>query len=358
MTVLLTILKIIGWIVVILLAAAAALILMILFVPVTYRLAVGMEESFRGRARVSWLFRLISLYADYEDGRIRVFLRICGFKKTLVSEDGQQAGEETKEELEEAGEELIHAVEDKPFIEGLEKALGEESLKHAKEELAELPELFEDAGGEWEADTAVSEDLEADAGLPESGKEAAQAAEEDRPGESGAESRRKSKKKKSKKKRAKKTGIRIRLDGIFSGIRGMEARIRGMIENIRTIAGKVRDLISDQKNQAAFSHLKQEVFRLLKIVKPSHIRVDAQFSAGEPDKTGLLLGALAVFPTVYRERWRIVPDFTGEKPYCTGEAQVEGNIFLFRLAGILFRIVKDKNCRRLYRRIRDAAENI
>ena len=79
MTVLLMILKVIGWILLSLLLLVLFLILMILFVPITYRASVSSQEEFWAKVRTSWLFRLVNLHVDYENGQVLVYLRILGF---------------------------------------------------------------------------------------------------------------------------------------------------------------------------------------------------------------------------------------------------------------------------------------
>lgn len=311
MTVFLVILKVIGWIFLILLLIILFLILLLLFVPITYRAVVSSEEEFWAKVRTSWLFRLVNLHVDYENGQVLVYLRIFGFYKTLMQEEAELAEEELEEEF-------THAVEDIPFIEGLEKALGEENIKNAEEDLHEIEDVISVEKPDKQAKKTSSQ----------------------------------------KKISSAKRKMFSMKSGIFSRIQGIVERIRGMIENISAIFHKVWDLLTDKNNQAAAAHLKKEFFRLLKIIKPSKLGLSAQFSTGAPDRTGLALGILALFPFVYRNKWNVIPDFTTEKPYFKGEADMVGSIFLFRLIGILLRIIKDKNCRRLYSKIREAADNI
>jgi hypothetical protein len=111
-------------------------------------------------------------------------------------------------------------------------------------------------------------------------------------------------------------------------------------------------MISDEKNQSAFSHLKQELIYLLKKSVPRKMHVQATFSTGSPDTTGEVLGVIAMFPAAYKNRWNIVPDFEADHFYVEGEAEISGRIFIYQLAGIILRILKDRNCRRLFKKLK------
>lgn len=115
---------------------------------------------------------------------------------------------------------------------------------------------------------------------------------------------------------------------------------------------KYKRMLEDSRNQAAVSHLKEEIIRLLKCVMPDKMKLEGSFSTGSPDTTGEVLGILAMFPIGYKNRWKIYPDFESDVAYVEGDTRLIGKIFVFQLVGILIRIWTDKNCRRLYQRLR------
>jgi hypothetical protein len=82
------------------------------------------------------------------------------------------------------------------------------------------------------------------------------------------------------------------------------------------------------------------------------MHVQATFSTGSPDTTGEVLGVIAMFPMAYQNRWNIAPDFEADHFYVEGEAQLSGRIFIYQLAGIILRILKDRNCRRLFKKLK------
>jgi hypothetical protein len=139
---------------------------------------------------------------------------------------------------------------------------------------------------------------------------------------------------------------------IFKRIRDFFSSFLGMLKNIREFIVKIKELLTDEKNQTAFSHLKREVAYLLKKSVPRRMKVQAVYSTGSPDTTGEVLGIIAMFPAAYKNRWNIAPDFEADHFYVDGEADISGRIFIYQLVGIILRILRDKNCRRLFIKIK------
>lgn len=122
-------------------------------------------------------------------------------------------------------------------------------------------------------------------------------------------------------------------------------------EKIKTGIGKLKREYGDERNKAAFSHLKKELFIILKRICPRRLKLTMVYSTGSPDTTGISLGILACFPVGYTNRWRITPDFESEKPYAKGSFDIKGHVIVISILAATLRILFDKNCRRLYNRI-------
>lgn len=122
-------------------------------------------------------------------------------------------------------------------------------------------------------------------------------------------------------------------------------------EKIKTGIGKLKREYGDERNKAAFSHLKKELFIILKRICPRRLKLIMVYSTGSPDTTGILLGILACFPVGYTNRWRITPDFESEKPYAKGNFDIKGHVIVISILAATLRILFDKNCRRLYNKI-------
>lgn len=129
---------------------------------------------------------------------------------------------------------------------------------------------------------------------------------------------------------------------------GIISKIKGMIERIKEVYPKLKKMWTDEKNKAAVNHLKKEFVYLLKVILPKKSKIDAAFSTGSPDTTGQAFGVLACFPAAYQKNWKIIPDFTSDDFYIKGTIWRKGRIYGCQIVGMIFRIVFDKNCKRLY----------
>ncbi len=122
-------------------------------------------------------------------------------------------------------------------------------------------------------------------------------------------------------------------------------------EKIKNCIYKLKREYSDERNKAAFLHLKKELFIILKRICPRRLKLTMVYSTGSPDTTGILLGILACFPVGYTNRWQITPDFESENPYAKGRFDIKGHVIVISILAATLRILFDKNCRRLYNRI-------
>lgn len=123
-------------------------------------------------------------------------------------------------------------------------------------------------------------------------------------------------------------------------------------EKIKRITGKIKKILKDDSCKEALNKIKTELINLLKAIMPYKLYLKAEFSAGSPDKTGMVLGILAMFPIGYKNKWKIRPDFEREEIYIDSAFDIKGHIFLYKILVIAIRVLVDKNCRKLYNEIR------
>lgn len=306
-----TILKVIGIILLVVLALILAVVLCVLFVPVKYR-AVGSFDNTDIRAKVhaSWLLHLFALhieYADEADG----YIRLAFVKKKLF--DDSDSDYEADSEYED-----YEADSDYEADEYDEEAAEADSV-------ADNYEASEDNV----MDEATETEAE-DKGCENTGDEPKIPADESEHITDG----------KTYKKRSEK-----------SHKKSHKKQFKDKSEKIKTGIDKLKREYSDERNKAAFSHLKKELFIILKRICPRRLRLTMVYSTGSPDTTGISLGILACFPVGYTNRWRITPDFESEKPYAKGSFDIKGHVIVISILAATLRILFDKNCRRLYNRI-------
>ena len=292
-----TILKVIGIILLVVLALILTALLCVLFVPVKYR-AVGSFDNTDIRAKVSWLLHLFALhieYADETDGYIRlVFVKKKLFDNYEALDDGDMddaAKTETEDKVSEnTGDESEHITD--------EHTENESTAQTHNEQIA-----ANDENQHIKQQTKLTHQ-------------------------------------KTYKKRNKKPHKKSH-----------KKQFKDKSDKIKNCIYKLKREYSDERNKAAFSHLKKELFIILKRICPRKLKLIMVYSTGSPDTTGISLGILACFPVGYTNRWRITPDFESEKPYAKGSFDIKGHVIVISILAATLRILFDKNCRRLYNRI-------
>lgn len=301
-----TILKVIGIILLVVLALILTALLCVLFVPVKYR-AVGSFDNtdIRAKAHVSWLFHLFALHIEYAqetDG----YIRLAFVKKKLFDNyealDDDDMDEAAKTETEDKVSENTADESKIPADESAHVA-DEQTENESTAQTHNEQRTVNDENQQIKQQTKLTHQ-------------------------------------KTYKKRNKKLPKKSH-----------KKQFKDKSEKIKTSIDKLKREYSDERNKAAFSHLKKELFIILKRICPRRLKLTMVYSTGSPDTTGISLGILACFPVGYTNRWRITPDFESEKPYAKGSFDIKGHVIVISILAATLRILFDKNCRRLYNRI-------
>lgn len=301
-----TILKVIGIILLVVLALILTALLCVLFVPVKYR-AVGIFDNtdISAKAHVSWLFHLFALHIEYAqetDG----YIRLAFVKKKLFDNyealDDDDMDEAAKTETEDKVSENT-ADESKIPAEESEHVADEQTENESTAQTHNEQRTVNDENQHIKQQTKLTHQ-------------------------------------KTYKKRNKKPPKK-----------SQKKQFKDKSEKIKTGIDKLKREYSDERNKAAFLHLKKELFIILKRICPRRLKLTMVYSTGSPDTTGISLGILASFPVGYTNRWRITPDFESENPYAKGSFDIKGHVIVISILAATLRILFDKNCRRLYNRI-------
>lgn len=129
-------------------------------------------------------------------------------------------------------------------------------------------------------------------------------------------------------------------------------RIKQALKNFNETRRKIVQLLNDPYCKAAFHTIWNRFIYLLKKIMPCKLKLKLKYSTGSPDTTGELLGILAMFPLGYRNHWNITPDFVSEEFYAEADFDVRGHILGVWILRALLGILLDKNCQKLYNKIR------
>lgn len=290
----LNILKIIGIVLVVLLCILLVLILLVLFYPVKYRIlgaeVYDKENKSDIHIRLSWIFHLIGVNVDI-DPELTAGLRILFVKKNLMK-DSDTSNDRSDNNGDGGSCDSDSCNSDSIEAENI-KNISETDIKNT-DNIAVVEEKIN--ANATKAEKSVSEDEYTNA------------------------------------------------TNAYSN--NIEK------EKIKRLTGKIKKILKDDSCKEALNKIKTELINLLKAIMPYKLYLKAEFSAGSPDKTGMVLGILAMFPIGYRNKWKIRPDFEREEIYIDSEFDIKGHIFLYKILIIAIRVLVDKNCRKLYNEIR------
>ena len=290
----LNILKIIGIVLVVLLCILLVLILLVLFYPVKYRIlgteVYDKENKSDIHIRLSWIFHLIGVNVDI-DPELTAGLRILFVKKNLMKDsDTSNDDENDRNDNADDGSSYDSGAND-----------NESAQKVVKKDVIETENNSSDNKDIYDNNISDNED----------------SYDSDDTSEEDTDTERDIKK-----------------------------------EKIKRLTAKIKKILKDDSCKEALNKIKTELINLLKAIMPYKLYLKAEFSSGSPDKTGMVLGILAMFPIGYKNKWKIRPDFEREEIYIDSEFDIKGHIFLYKILVIAIRVLVDKNCRKLYNEIR------
>ena len=299
MSIVLSILQILGWTLLIVFLLVILLLLILLFCPLRYLLEVEWKDEKWARLKAHWLFRLIRAKLSYGDDLLYGEVHLL-WKKISFSHDFSKKEDENFEDIDDDELEayLDAELEEESVAETVseEKIIGTESAEELRGEVKLEEDVTDHVEDDSIEDNAVEDNVAEDE-------------EEDN---------------------------------------SIVSKIKGIINHIQEVYSRIKVILEDEQNQDAVKHIKNELIYLLKIFLPKKSKVNAVFSTGSPDTTGQLFGILALFPAMYYKNWNLAPDFHADEAYFKGNIWAKGWIALYQFVGIALRILFDKNCKKLY----------
>lgn len=300
MSILLSVLKIIGIILGILLAVILVLLLLALFFPFCYGIRGEFQEKYEIQGRLTWLFSLIQVRFAAKGKDICVWLSLFGWKKYLYPLPEEKPKKERRKKKEKTEEEATIQVA--------------ELTPSSEEDKAEPSKDFTD----------------------EEGHTTEKEAEEQRNTEA------------KRKKREKSLQKYLPWNIIKSWI----GKIRKLIFSLKENFANIKRELSDETNKKAVSHTLRELKTLLRHIGPRRGRAKLHYSMGDPAPTGQLTGVLSMCPLFYRKGVEVIPDFTADRLYIRGNFKINGHIQMYHFLGIAFRIYRDKNIKKLIQKFK------
>ena len=250
--ILLTALKIIGIVILAIIALALLIILMVLFIPVRYKGKVYFKEVPDIALSVTWFFKFLSLNITYKDG-----LDIIGKVGWLFKVYSNHDDTDTNEEIEDHKSEVREIVD---------------TVNENKEEDISVDNTNK-------ANVITEENLEAENKIKELDKQ----------------EKKQSKKKKSKSNKKKST-----------------AKKESKLDKLLNKAKDIHYLLTEEENKKTLLLMLEKTKNLLVHILPKKIVGFFKFGFDDPSTTGQVLEAVAIFYSLYRDDFKIVPMFYDE----------------------------------------------
>lgn len=322
--ILLLILKWIGIVLAVFWLLVLLLINLGLFVPVRYRADASCQndiETLEAEFELSWMWKLFFLTACWKKGKADMKIRI-GWKY-LFSEEKEGKSEEKIEVPEEKEEnDLQKEKEEQKFLKEQKESLPPEKTNRS------LPE------------NNVQEQAEKRECHQEKTESGIDKEEEEK--ESFTADRRKAG---GRKKKPLWDRMKEKISEWIESCKSFWRKILAMRRNFRGKKEQIESFLTDASHRRAFCSLKREVRRFLGHVSPKDVKIVGKIGLEDPYMTGQALAVLGMLFPFLGENTVIVPDF--ENKVLEGSVHIEGKIHNFRMLAILWRLIKDRDVRKI-----------
>ena len=337
MTVLLTILKVIGWILLGILGLILLTVLTVLLVPIRYRADGVWKEEKYIRGRVTWLLHLLSIRVTYEK-ELLLEVRVAGF---LIYPKKERSGKKKKAA---SGADAEEGVGDADADTNVLDADGAKMLSVDVKTLGESAPAAGTTDEPQSADprgsaTTRMPDVESQSTDPNeaSASEAdAQATDSDAAPEHPAGSF-----------FEKLSG---KLSQVIDRLRGMQQKT----DRLKQQTAYYKRIWDQPQTRQAIRVGFYELGEIIRHVLPRKLEVFGIVGTGDPASTGQIMAIQGMLYPWHKGNIRLEPDF--EEKYIEGELHLKGRIRLGTLGICGLRILLNKNVRRLIRILRKKEE--
>lgn len=308
MSILLTVLKIIG----IILLVILGIICLVLFVPLRYR-GNGSYNSdgLNISVRVSWLLHIISVRIGYE-GKDAPHIKARVFGITLYDNlkvNKKEKKSKTKNKKKEQAEEK----EENDDIYDIQAASFEEPVPDVSESYNE--ENSDETFGDFDVNESSSDTAE-----PQ-----------------------------KEKFTQKLTKIVKKLVDFVRNIKYTFQKICDTIADIRANVNYYLNVLKQDSTKAAFNSCKTQLLRVFKRIAPKKFRVNLHLGFDDPYILGEIMSVWGMLYPFHEGRINIDPDF--DHKIIEADFFIKGHISLFVFIRAALIILFDKNIRKLYRQI-------
>ena len=129
---------------------------------------------------------------------------------------------------------------------------------------------------------------------------------------------------------------------------------RDFCDKIKSLIKKKEELqefLANETHQSSWKRLKQEIWRLLKFLKPKKLVLNLHFGFDDPSVTGKVLAALSMLYPFYMDHINLEPEF--DEKILEGDAYIKGTVRGLHLLVIICNLFFDKNIKTTYKAIKN-----
>ncbi|MBR1693442.1 MAG: hypothetical protein IJ711_11810, partial [Lachnospiraceae bacterium] len=127
------------------------------------------------------------------------------------------------------------------------------------------------------------------------------------------------------------------------------------MHNVKETVFSYVELLQREETKRAIATCKTQLKRLLRHLKPKRFEGVIEFGLGDPGKTGDLFSKLCMMYPFYAKHIVLIPDF--ENSVFKGKLFIKGRIRLAALAAVAWKVVFDKDVRKLYKIVTGGAKH-
>lgn len=277
-SILLTILKILGLLLLVVLGILLVFVFLVLFVPIRYRIVLHRKETeetpMTAKVSVTWLLHMVKAFFSYPE---EAYIKIKLFFITVFRSD-KPSGEKGKKEKK-------------------QKEKTQKKGRRAEEHKSD--------------DQTINKKEQ-----KETDKEAGKIEQKENPGNTGQN-------RESKKDFFKK---------LLSILKNIKYTITKICDKIKHIVNNIRyyiDILKSDTFRMAWNKCMPQVFGLMKSILPKKLQGSITIGTEEPASTGQILAAYGILYPLLGNHIEIIPDF--EHKIVEGDLFIKGKITLFRL---------------------------
>ena len=297
-------LKIIGIILLIILGILVLSVCVVLFVPLRYQgkaEAKGTLGSVKAHLKFSWILHLVSGYVTYENKETKWQVRILWKKLNVEKKVSQDTSTVEEADVEEAD---------------VGEATVEENENEIKKGECEKEVFSEEASTEGEVEEGESSQDDG-----------------------------------SKECKAQKSRVKKRKKNIFEKIKYTFCDFCDKIKALIKKKEKLQDFLTNEIHHSAWRKLKQEIWRLLRFLKPKKLFLNLHFGFEDPSVTGKVLAALSMLYPFYLDHINLEPEF--DEKILEGDAYIKGTVRGLHLLVVIWNLFFDKNIKTTYKAIKN-----